>query len=155
MAITSTWVFVVPEPEWTIGTLRVLMDERFEALEHARVIQAREYERRLADLNHAHEKAVEVQHTYVTQDKYEDKLAAEAEARGTALLRVDERFHDYVKRYEARQREVDLALAAQKGAAEQVQRASEELSRRANRNIAIATLALAVLVAVSNYLSSL
>jgi hypothetical protein len=31
-----------------------------------------EIQRRLGVLNHAHEKAVEVQHTYVTQEKFDD-----------------------------------------------------------------------------------
>jgi hypothetical protein len=32
--------------------------------------------RRLSDLNHAHEKAVEVQHTYVSQERHESDIKA-------------------------------------------------------------------------------
>jgi hypothetical protein len=37
--------------------------------------------RRLKVLNHAHEEAVEVQHTYVTQEKFDDFVDREAENR--------------------------------------------------------------------------
>lgn len=140
-------------------------EQRFREQDKALQLQAAEYSRRLTALNHAHEQAVEVQHTYVTQDKYEDKLLAEEQARIQALQRVDERFEDYVKRYEARQREVDVLLAAQKGAAEAARvaaeeqgrksvRASEEQGRKNNRNIAIVGLALTLIIAFANFWGS-
>ena len=141
--------------QWTLPTLKVLMDERFAAIDKALELQAEEYSRRLKDLNGEYIRDRERQNDYVTVEKYEDKLAAEAQARDVALTRVDEKFQDYVKRYEVRQREVDQALSMMKGAADQAQRAIEEQARRTNRNIAILGLALAVLVALANYIGSL
>jgi len=79
-----------------------VLDERICQMQKALKLQAVEYERRLMDLNHAHEKAIAVQHTYVTQDKYEDALKAEKEARDAALTHADERFREFVARYEMR-----------------------------------------------------
>jgi hypothetical protein len=148
--------------EWTIDTLKALIDERFVALDKALELQAAEYERRLAALNHAHEKAVAVQHTYVTQEKYEDRIKSEDAALAAALLRVDERFvatdnkfSDYVKTQELRQREIDLALSASKGAAEQAARAAEEQGRKSNRNMGILALVLTAVVAAANYSGAL
>lgn len=56
---------------------------------------------------------------YVTIEKYEDRLKGESTAREMALIRVDEKFADYVKRWEQRQREIDIELVAQKNAAAQ------------------------------------
>ena len=147
--------------EWTLPQLKELLDERFAALKQALDLQAREYERRLSLLNHAHEKAVEERGTFVTQEKYEDKMKAEATARRIALDRVDEKFEEYVKLYERRQREVDEALALMKGAAEgaataaeaqgrETQRATEEAARRTNRNLVVTGIAVSVIVAVAN-----
>lgn len=141
------------------------LEERRVADTEARGLQAVEYERRLTALNHAHEKALEVQHTYVTQDKYEDKLNAEEEARTTALLRVDEKFdsaltrvdekfQDHVKRWELRQREIDMALDTQKGAALEATRQVEDQARKTNRNLAIAVIVISVIVGVVNYLAA-
>lgn len=145
----------------------VRLDERQDADRKAVQLQAAEYERRLDALNHAHERAVQVQHTYVTQDKYEDKVHAEASARSLALERIDEKFNDHVKRYELRQREIDLNAAALKSAQELIAQtaattaaaAKEESSReadrakqtalaverRANRNLTIVGIAVAVI----------
>lgn len=58
--------------EWTVDTSKEyfesLLAERDKALE----LQFKENARRLDVLNHAHDKAVEVQHTYVTQEKFDD-----------------------------------------------------------------------------------
>jgi hypothetical protein len=70
------------ESEWTITTLHDKLAGDLSALKEliaqqrtedakALVLQAAETERRLAALNHAHEEAVQVQHTYVTEEKYE------------------------------------------------------------------------------------
>lgn len=126
------------------------IDERFDALDKALKLQAREYERRLHDLNGEFERDRTRQHDYVTTDKYESQLEAEKVAREAALLRVDEKFNEYIKRYEARQREVDLLLAAQSGAADQAQRAVEEQGRKSNRNLGLASLGLGVLVFGAN-----
>ncbi len=71
--------------------LKELVLERFRAIEKARKLQADEYERRLTVLNHAHEQAVEVQHTYVTQEKYEDYVKQTKSALEIALQRTDEK----------------------------------------------------------------
>ena len=55
----------------------------------ALVLQHAEYERRLEALNHAHEQAVEVQHTYVTQDKYDGSRQSDTVALGLALESVN------------------------------------------------------------------
>jgi phage protein D len=141
------------------------MSERRSSDQQALSLQAREYERRLVALNHAHEKAIEVQHTYVTQDKYEDKLAAEQDARQHALARIDEKFDDYMTRADARVREVENALAAAQTASEVQSRAAEDAARKAkeaaeaagrksNRNIAIVGVALTIIIAVANFWGS-
>lgn len=57
----------------------------------ALALQAVEYERRLEALNHAHERAAEVAHSYVTLDKYEALRTADAVALNLALTRADEK----------------------------------------------------------------
>lgn len=106
------------------------INERFAALDKALELQAKEYERRLHDLNGEYVRDRQRQNQYVTTDKYENNLTQEREKREFALARVDEKFEDYIKRYEARQREVDLLLSAQKGAAEEAKRAAEEQGRK-------------------------
>ena len=63
-----------------LEALKELMLEKFKGIEQqldsrdrALELQAEEYERRLSDLNHAHQEALRVQHTYVTGDKWEDR----------------------------------------------------------------------------------
>lgn len=67
--------------------LEMLQAERDKALVH----QHTEYERRLEDLNHAHQRAQQTAHTYLTIDKYEDNREAEATALKLALERQDGR----------------------------------------------------------------
>lgn len=139
------------------------MEERLEALDKALVLQAEEYARRLHALNGEYQRDRERQSAYVTVDKWETMNESERVARIAALLRVDEKFEEYVKRYEARQREVDLLLAAQAGAAEEAKRAMEdavrksdsqsrELARRQSRNLGLASLTLGVIVFGANVL---
>lgn len=128
------------------------LDERFDHTNKALELQAKEYSRRLDDLNHAHAEAVRLQATFVSFDKWEDKMLSEAEARKIALDRLDEkleegnrrldeklteqgvRFTDkldeYIKKYEIRQREIDQAMDISKGAAEEAKRISEEQGRK-------------------------
>ena len=52
-------------------TVRIaVLEEKVAASEREKVLQAREYERRLQDLNHAHEKQVRDQATYISEDKF-------------------------------------------------------------------------------------
>lgn len=136
--------------------------ERFEAQEKELSLAAAEYARRLHDLNGEYKRDRERQAQFVSMEKFEDKLRTDAErlrgesiAREAALLRVDEKFDEYVKRYEADKRETDLALALHKGAAEQAKQAAEEQGRKANRNLGIATFTLAILVAAANWIGAL
>ncbi len=138
-----------------------LMDERFAALrrelaqdQKALRLQADEYERRLEDLNHAHARAQSALNTFVSIDKYEDMMAAEESARKLALERFDEKLEDYIKRYEARQREIDQAIAIGEGAAQEAKRAAEEQGRKSNRNMALVTIALTIIIAISNWFGS-
>jgi hypothetical protein len=126
------------------------IDERFRALDKALRLQAQEYERRLHDLNGEYQRDRQRQSDYVTVDKWEQTNKAESTARAAALLRVDEKFEEYVKRYEVRQREIDLLLSAQKGAAEAAIRAAEDQGRRSNRNIGVAGVVLGLIVLVVN-----
>ena len=59
-----------------LRALREMVDQRFGSLERhlsdqdvARELQAKEYERRLLDLNSSHERALQVQGTYVNKDE--------------------------------------------------------------------------------------
>jgi hypothetical protein len=131
---------------------RQRVDERFDARDDALKLQAEEYARRLKDLNGEYARDRARQSDYVTIDKYEAQLAAEKTAREAALLRVDEKFDDYVKRYELRQREIDGLLAGQKGAAEQANKTAMEASARATRTIQIAGVLLALIVFLANVL---
>lgn len=170
------------EPTWWESFKELLdsrfdnLDQRFDHTNKALELQAREYERRLSDLNHAHEEALRVQHTFVSIDKYEDKMKSEEEARKIALDRLDEKISamntrfeekldDYIKRYELRQREIDQALAIGKGAADEAERIAHEQSqkakelsehqaRRTNRNMALVTIALTIIIAISNWIGS-
>lgn len=130
-------------------------DDRFVALDKALTLQATEYARRLYDLNGEYQRDRERQNAYVTVDKWEDRLKAEAMARSAALQRVDEKFEEYVKRYEVRQREIDLLLAAQKGAADAAIKAAEEQGRKSNRNIAISGFILGVIVFLVNIIPTI
>lgn len=173
---------MVGEPTWFdafkewLDTKFASLDERHLATSKALELQAKEYERRLDDLNHAHARAIEVQNTFVSLDKYEDKLASEATARTIANERLNERLshvhetldvklEDYIKRAEARQNELDLAIAAQKGAADEAARASEDQFRKSQELVrsqarkqalylGITGFVLTVAIALANYLGS-
>jgi len=52
-------------------TVRIaVLEEKVQAAEREKILQAKEYERRLLDLNHAHEKQVKDQSTYISDDKF-------------------------------------------------------------------------------------
>jgi predicted ribosome quality control (RQC) complex YloA/Tae2 family protein len=73
--------------EHRIIRIETQMAEREKAL----LVQAAEYERRLDSLNHAHEEAMRVQHTYVTADKYEDYIEQARHANDASLERMNEK----------------------------------------------------------------
>lgn len=163
-----------------LESIQATMDEREkrfedyrEGVKEALALQASEYSRRLHELNGEYKRDRERQADFVRSDKYEDKLKAdeekfkrEAEARETALLRVDEKFNDYVRRYEQDKRDLDVLLAAQKGAAEEAVRAAEkfalaakdkanEQGRRTARNLTVMGLGLTAFVIFSSFIPSL
>lgn len=89
------------ETAWTLRTLRIHLQFQIDALDKqmkavlegrdkALQLQAAEYERRLTDLNHAHQEALRVQHTYVTQDKYESRAKSDDDARKAETARINE-----------------------------------------------------------------
>lgn len=153
------------------------VDREFEHAQKALELQAAEYERRLDDLNHAHANTERTQATFVSFDKWEDKMMAEAEARKNALERVDERIQtvstrfeekldEYIKKYELDKREIDNALAIGRGAAEEAQRIAEEQgrismaqaqeqTRKTNRNMAILALILTAVIGIANWVGAL
>jgi len=59
----------------------IVLEQQIIALDEARKLQAAEYERRLTDLNHSHNRALEVQATYVTEEKFQVKIEAIEEIR--------------------------------------------------------------------------
>lgn len=137
--------------------------DRFDATDKALRLQADEYQRRLEALNGEYKRDQARQTNYVTTEKFEDNLKAEKLAREAALLRVDEKFDDglrridekftdYVKRYEQDKRDLDILLAAQKGAAEAAKQAALEQGRKTNRNIAVVGSFLGIMVFLLNLL---
>lgn len=95
-------------PVWSIETLkelfegrlyalRELMDERFEALDKARDLQAGKYEDRLLALNHSHDIAIQKEHTYVTHGKFDEYVKTSDAAREMAVVRVNEKFTENLK----------------------------------------------------------
>jgi hypothetical protein len=61
------------------------LEIRLEGQNEARRLQALELERRLGILNHAHEKAIEVQNTYLRQEVFDKSVE-------TTILKDDARF---------------------------------------------------------------
>ena len=66
--------------EWTVDTLKELLEQRFEAERRALDIQSAELARRLDILNHAHMEAVRVQNTYVPREMFEQYREATSKA---------------------------------------------------------------------------
>lgn len=65
-------------------TVRIaVLEEKVAAAEREKLLQAREYERRLTDLNHAHEKQVKDQQTYISEDKFNGFIGEINAWRGT------------------------------------------------------------------------
>ena len=145
------------ETQWTIETLKEhledVYDARLDAMERALTLQAKEYARRLGVLNHAYENAEQIRGTYLNADKYETQRRSDNDARELALERINEKFEEFVDRFDKRQREVDLELAQAKGEAITAQRLAEEQARKANRNIAIVSVTLAVTIFIINVLT--
>lgn len=142
------------------------LEERIEGMRAAVELQAAEYERRLQDLNHSHDEARKVQSVTVTRDRFDEYVKTEAEKtaialrqeeekRVLALLRVDEKFDDYITRYEQDKRETDRALDTMRGAAEQAKRTVEDQARKTNRNIGIVAIALTAVIGLANYIGSI
>lgn len=170
------------EPIWldhfkeVIDTRFSSVDQRFEYVQRALELQAGELARRLDELNHAHARAQDALNTFVRIDKWEDSERSQEEARKIALERLDEQiatvdrsFTDkldaYITKTEARQADIEAAIATSKGAAEESKRvaekegresreAAEAQHRKTNRNIAIAGMILTAIIALSNWFGS-
>lgn len=137
------------------------LQERVAAMREATALQAIEYERRLQTLNHSHDKAIEVQHTYVTQDRYEDKIASTEAAFHLAVGQVNEKLDEHVKRYEERHTQLQEVLATMQGASREAARIAQdqaritqdkaaELAQKTSRTIGIAGLVLGIVIAIAN-----
>lgn len=164
------------------------LEEQVRAGEKAVRLQAEEYKRRLETLNHAHEQIQEILKLSVTSDKFEEYIKTEnkareeaqkveADKRELALDRVNEKFDDYVKRWEQIQSEqaqqiVTLSAAAAEAKriaqdqgrqtreeadrmARQQQTAAELAQRKQTRNITVAGITLAAIVGLANLLPAL
>ena len=88
-------------------TRLAVLEERLRGMDIALNVRTDEIARRLHDLNHAHEQAVEVQQTYVSAEVHErDVTAARARAEAVALAleearkATDERFSK-IERFQA------------------------------------------------------
>ena len=114
------------------------------------VLQAKEYERRLNALNHAYEQAQQTARTYVTQDKYEDYVRTEREARDKALDRVDESFASFRERYESRHAQISDALKKQEGSVEASAAATAAFTRRVTLAIGLAGMLISLIVLFAN-----
>lgn len=80
--------------EALIRTQRETLEERLDAMDKALDIQTKEVARRLLDLNHAHERAKELQNTYVPRELYEKMIEEWLKWRSSvdlALARAAER----------------------------------------------------------------
>jgi hypothetical protein len=73
--------------EWTIETLKAFLEQRLDATEKALELQAVEYERRLADLNNAHERAITVAQGTVSREAFETYMHSQDEK--AQLLALD------------------------------------------------------------------
>lgn len=61
----------------TLRELTVMVEERFRSIEAALSLQAIEYERRLEDLNHAHELAQARNDEFVSKDEFKGYVEAQ------------------------------------------------------------------------------
>lgn len=172
--------------DWPVEFAR--LEARFEASEKALVVQRDEYARRLHELNGEYKRDRERQQDYVSIDKYEDKVEsierarqtaekAEKEAREQALIRVDEKFNEYIKKWEQVQQEQANQIVTLTAAAAEAKRIAEDqgrltrdeadrrdreqkmaieiAQRRQARNITIVGIALAAVVGLANILPGL
>jgi len=73
MSDTPDHCRTIAELEKVLVRLDERMERKFEAAEKALIMQAKEYDRRLSDLNHEAERLKIMQNTYVSQGVYEIK----------------------------------------------------------------------------------
>jgi oligoendopeptidase F len=60
----------ISEREHALTVRIAVLEEKVNAAQREKILQAQEYERRLSELNHAHEKQVKDQSTYVSDDRF-------------------------------------------------------------------------------------
>ena len=97
------------ERDREVNHLRELVDVKERALSAALALQAREYERRLNELNHAHARAVDVANKSVSREVYDADQRAYFARQDSAL-----------KEIELIRREVSVDLAKRTGRTEMV-----------------------------------
>lgn len=121
--------------------------------------------KRLDSMNELREQLNDQARRFVSSEKFDDNLQVEKVAREAALLRVDEKFDDYVKRYEQDKRDIQIAMSAQKAATDSAERTAEKFAqeakdkandqaRRTNKNLQYASVFLAIVVVSTNILLS-
>lgn len=117
------------------------MEAKNEEKEKALQLQASEYERRLQTLNHEYARIAEVLAKSVSQERFEEYVKSERE-REVERSKTDKMANDLAfANINQRFGEVDKVLAGQKAVV-------EAQAKTFNRNIAIATVVLAVVVVV-------
>jgi methionine synthase I (cobalamin-dependent) len=126
-----------------------------EGKELALRLQATEYERRLETLNNENSRIANVLAKSVSQDRFDDYVMAERareeelaktskQASDLALDRVNEKFDEFVRKYELRQKEVDAILTAQSAVV-------AAQAKTFTRNVAIATIALTIIIIIMGF----
>jgi hypothetical protein len=135
---------------WNLDTFKILIDERFEALNKALVLQAAEYERRLNELNDEYSRIERIQNEYVTHNKYDDYIKNHqiwAEQMKEILHQRIANVYDEFNKFKS---SIEKEIAVQQTETIATKEFSTEQHRRGTRNIAIATIAIAIVVAVTN-----
>lgn len=114
-------------------------------------LQATEYERRLGELNHAHQQAQEKEREYVSLETHNAYVKSEKDARDKAAERADEQFETFKGQYEERHANIVRRLDLQQGAALEAGRRAEIDARRLQVTIAAVGIVVTVIVLVVNH----
>jgi hypothetical protein len=87
--------------EWTIDTLKELLEARLDDMDEALKLQAVEYERRLEVLNNENHRIQEVLAKSVTSEKYDVQRQSDTVARNVALETMSGRV-SFLERFQSR-----------------------------------------------------
>lgn len=144
---------IIQENNLRRDDLRVLdrreVEKELAAIARALELQAREYERRLEILNHAHEQARQVLNTYVTRDLYDRAHFEVVEWQRKADVRLSE--------YDNRLKHVELGIVNLPGGVKSLEiglatQAGQHLGSRMTMTTAI-TIIVAVFVAIGGVIA--